>query len=110
MICSRFSRVITLADDLDALIGKAVVVRRNQLGRNLLRLHQDGAGRLKDRRHRQGDPDRHRQDDDHAQPQQQGPVLDDGEVIFDGHLVFSLHGGPTLKVKGLGVCRSGSIQ
>ncbi|MNM97511.1 hypothetical protein D3C81_1100160 [compost metagenome] len=40
-----------LANDLDALIGKAVVVCRHQLGGNLLRLHQNGAGGLVDRRH-----------------------------------------------------------
>ncbi|MCY1444674.1 hypothetical protein D9M71_611580 [compost metagenome] len=44
-----------LADHLDALIGKAGVVGRHQFRRNLLRLHQNGAGGLVDRRHHQRD-------------------------------------------------------
>ncbi|MNZ33931.1 hypothetical protein D3C78_512960 [compost metagenome] len=97
-----------LANHFDAFIGEAGVVGRYQLGGNLLRLHQDGAGRLVDRRHHHCNSDGRGQDDYDAHPQQQGPVLDYGDVISEGELVVGLHGATCLKFRCRGTCTSTS--
>ncbi|MDT4860058.1 hypothetical protein FQZ97_945950 [compost metagenome] len=80
-----------LADDLDALVSKGIVVPRHQVRRYLLRLDQDSPGRLIDRwhgrRHQYSRPDYH----DHRHNQQHRVVLDDCNVVVDRHFVFSSH-------------------
>ena len=82
-----------LADDLDTLIGKGIVAGRDQVRGDLLRLHQNGPGRLIDRRNADRHPDSCGHHDHYDDPQQQGTVLDDGDVIFDRELVLRLHSG-----------------
>ncbi|MND85634.1 hypothetical protein D3C80_775680 [compost metagenome] len=93
-----------LANDFNTFIGITVVVRRHQLRRNLLRFHQNGAGRLIDRRDGNRDHRGHRKNDHDAHPQQQGPVLDNGYVIVEGQLVFRFHRGHSAEVQ-----RSGNL-
>ncbi|MNM33553.1 hypothetical protein D3C81_441740 [compost metagenome] len=83
----------TLANDLDSLVGKTVVVRRYQLRRDLLRFHQDGTGRLVDRRHAHRDRHGRRENDYDTHPKHHGSVLDYGDVIFEGELVVRFHRG-----------------